>query len=63
MLPMSSSSHFEMKVQADEQEVGTPTRSGEGNNHFNADKMQMPKPWVIVVATTNPLADCDPVLM
>ena len=38
MSPMSSSNHFGIKVQADEQEVGTLTRSGEGNNHFIPDK-------------------------
>ena len=32
---MSYSNHFEIKVQADEQEVGATTRSGEGTNHFN----------------------------
>mmetsp|Transcript_1249 Transcript_1249/g.2445 ORF Transcript_1249/g.2445 Transcript_1249/m.2445 type:complete len:672 (+) Transcript_1249:3-2018(+) len=63
MSPMSSSNHFEMKVQANEQEVGTPTRPGETNNHFNADKMQMPKPRVIVVAATNRPEDCDPALL
>ena len=40
MLLMSSSNHFGMKIQVDEQDIGTHTRSGEGNNHFNADKMK-----------------------
>ena len=40
MSPMSSSNHFEVKVQVDEQEVSTPTRSREGNNHFNLRSLQ-----------------------
>ena len=63
MSPMSSSNHFEMKVQADEQEIGSPTQSGEGNNHYNADKMQMPKLRVIVLAATNHPKDCNPALL
>lgn len=64
MSPMSAATHSGTKVTTDEQqEVGTPTRSGEGNNNFNPDKLQQPKPRVIVVAATNRPEDCDAALL
>ena len=63
--PIPSPDHSDTKVSAEENQTGNcATQSGEeGINHYNLDKVQQPKPRVIVVAATNRPEDCDPALL